>query len=168
MYFFTATINTWKNLLEKDELKLIVIDSLNWFHQNKRAAICGFVIMPNHIHLLWQPLQEHTEENNESAFLSFTAHQFKKHLKSRNPILLNEYLSTQNDREYHFWERRSRTIETLSRKISEQKLDYIHLNPCQEKWKLVEDPVDFKFSSATYYEIQLDEFKFLTHYYQFS
>ena len=85
-----------------------------------------------------------------------------------NPILLNEYLSTQNDREYHFWERRSRTIETLSRKISEQKLDYIHLNPCQEKWKLVVDPVDYKYSSATYYEIQLDEFEFLTHYYEYS
>ncbi len=32
-----------------------------------------------------------------------------------------------------------------------QKLDYMHDNPCNGKWKLVESPVDYIHSSAKYY-----------------
>ena len=34
--------------------KLIVINSMEWLVQNKLVEIYGYVIMPNHIHLLWQ------------------------------------------------------------------------------------------------------------------
>lgn len=163
MLFFTATINSWKHLLKDDDMKVIVILSLQWFHEQKKATINGFVIMPNHIHLLWQPLNE-SEAKNEFALLSFTAHQFKKKLMQTNVNLLNDFLSTQVDREYHFWERRSRTIEVMSRKIAEQKLDYIHNNPLQEKWKLALQPEEYLFSSASYYQTGIDNYGFLTHY----
>ena len=74
MYFFTATINSWKLLLNDEELKKIIIKSLLFFHENERAIVCGFVIMPNHIHLLWEPLGEFNESENEFALLSYTAH----------------------------------------------------------------------------------------------
>ena len=32
-----------------------------------------------------------------------------------------------------------------------EKLNYIHDNPCRGVWKLVENPVDYKHSSAKYY-----------------
>ena len=164
MYFFTATINSWKKLLQTDEMKSIITDSLLWFHKNNRAAICGFVVMPNHIHLLWEPLNGNTESDNEFALVSFTGHQFKKKLTETNPDLLKEFISTQADRQFHFWERRPRTIETMTRKITEQKLDYIHNNPCQDKWQLVEEPAGYKFSSARYYQTSIDDFGFITHY----
>ena len=145
-------------------MKSIVTDSLLWMHQNNRAAICGFVIMPNHIHLLWHPLGEHTESDNEFNLVSYTGHQFKKKLAASDPALLNDFVSTQNDRAYHFWERRPRTIETLTKKITEQKLDYIHNNPCQDKWRLADQPSDYEFSSARYYETDVDDFGFMTHY----
>jgi hypothetical protein len=34
-------------------------------------------------------------------------------------------------------------------------MDYIHLNPCQPQWKLVEDPVDYIWSSARFYMADL-------------
>ncbi|MEO6167647.1 MAG: hypothetical protein ABIO46_15925, partial [Chitinophagales bacterium] len=67
MYFFTATINSWKPLLSNDSYKQIIIDSLDWFHTNKRAAINGFVIMPNHFHLLWTALGKFKAKENEDA-----------------------------------------------------------------------------------------------------
>ena len=88
--------------------------------------------MPNHIHLLWHSMEGYSEANNEFALLSYTAHQFKIYLQNNNSSLLTKYKSTQNDREYHFWERRSRSIEILSLRIAEQKLDYIHENERQE------------------------------------
>jgi hypothetical protein len=163
MYFFTATINSWQKLLKENTFKQIILDSLYWMHHEKRAQINGFVIMPNHIHLLWTPTANTEEKLNKNALLSFTAHQFKKKLISDCPELLKNYVSTQKDREYHFWERRPRTIAVLSRKIAEQKLKYIHLNPCHKRWNLATEPSGYYYSSAKFYETESDDFKFLTH-----
>jgi len=46
-----------------------------------------------------------------------------------------------------------------------EKLNYIHNNPCQEKWHLAERPQDYKYSSAAnyflgkgYYDVEMIEF----------
>jgi REP element-mobilizing transposase RayT len=164
MYFFTATISSWQQLLKDDEIKEIITNSLLYFHQNRRAIISGFVIMPNHIHILWSPLGEFTEAVNEFALLSFTAHEVKKHLLSKNNwAVLNNYRATQTDRKFHFWERRPRSIQVLSYEIAMQKLEYIHRNPCHEKWSLSAETISYKYSSASFYEKELDHFGFLTH-----
>ncbi len=36
-------------------------------------------------------------------------------------------------------------------KFSEQKLNYIHANPCRGVWSLVDDPCDYPHSSAKFY-----------------
>ena len=51
--FFTATILEWKHLLRPDKYKNIIADSLNFLVKEKRVAVYGFVIMPNHMHLVW-------------------------------------------------------------------------------------------------------------------
>jgi hypothetical protein len=51
-----------------------------------------------------------------------------------------------------------------SREKIEQKLDYIHLNPLQEKWSLVKFSEDYRWSSAKFYDSGEDEFDLLTHY----
>ncbi len=53
MQFHIATINSWKHLLKDDGFKDIIINCLEWLSANNRCAVHGFVIMPNHIHLLW-------------------------------------------------------------------------------------------------------------------
>src|SRR5882672_2412503 len=51
--FFTATILNWQKLLHNDLFKQIIVDSLQWLVKEKRYAVYAFVIMPNHMHLLW-------------------------------------------------------------------------------------------------------------------
>ncbi len=46
----------------------------------------------------------------------------------------------------------------------EQKLEYIHLNPLNERWNLSDRPEDYKWSSAKFYETGQDDFGFITHY----
>jgi hypothetical protein len=46
----------------------------------------------------------------------------------------------------------------------EQKLEYIHFNPLQERWNLVKSPEDYYWSSARFYEEGKDDFGFLKHY----
>ncbi|HUM46891.1 MAG TPA: hypothetical protein PLD84_08185 [Chitinophagales bacterium] len=167
MYFFTATINSWQPLLSNDSYKQIIIHSLDWFHTNKRAAINGFVIMPNHFHLLWTALGRFKATENEDALLSFTGHQFGKTLKKCDPVLLEQYRSLQMDREYHFWERRPRSIEVKSRNIAFQKIIYMHDNPLQQHWKLVSKAEEYLFSSARYYLLNQKTHTFLQHYMDF-
>ena len=45
-----------------------------------------------------------------------------------------------------------------------EKLDYMHSNPLQPHWQLCNAPVEYRFSSAKFYEKEFDEFKILTHY----
>ena len=79
-------------------------------------------------------------------FLKYTAQQIKFDLDETELLL---YRSTQADRNYHFWERRSWKAEMTNRKVLEQKLNYIHNNPV--KANLVSYQEDYLFSSASFY-----------------
>ena len=52
--FLTATICQWKLLLKSESYKQIIIDSLRFLVKNNRIYLNAFVIMDNHIHLIWQ------------------------------------------------------------------------------------------------------------------
>ena len=75
--FFTATILEWKKLLAPDKYKDIIIDSLTFLVKNNRVFIYGFVIMPNHIHLIWQMKENINPSHVQRDFLKFTAQQIK-------------------------------------------------------------------------------------------
>jgi REP element-mobilizing transposase RayT len=162
MIFFTATAKNWQTLFEDDRIKEILINSMEWLVKNNKAKIHSFVIMPNHVHIIWSSLD--VEYDLASNFKSFTASMIKKHLLKNDVTKLKSYRSTQNDREYNFWKRRSKSIEIMNRSIAAQKIKYIHNNPLQEKWKLVILPEEYYYSSAGYYLYNKTDFEFLTRY----
>jgi putative transposase len=124
--FLTATILRWQHLLADNEFKQI-LDSLAWLSKEGRCKVYGFVIMPNHLHLIWKIADGFARQEVQAAFLSFTAHEFKK-LLSDNKKLLNEYLVNDSDRKYQFWERDSRVKECWNESFLLQKLNYICLS----------------------------------------
>jgi putative transposase len=164
MQFHTATINTWKHLLADDSFKDVIVNSLDWLTTNNRALIHGFVIMPNHIHLLWTVL-ETGKQHAAYALASFTAHEFKKmlHPDGEKGAMLYSYKSTQTDRDYHFWERRPKSIDIRDRNMAVRTLEYIHNNPLQDHWRLAGFQEDYRYSSAAFYIREKSEFKFLRH-----
>lgn len=165
MLFFTSTILYWQNLLSQNETKQIVIDSLLFLIKTKKIKLYGFVIMPNHIHLLMEVLQpQNINENVQHSFLSYTAHQFKKFLKENDVKKLETFKVNDSDRIYQFWERNPLSIEIYSREVAEQKLRYIHNNPHQEKWNLISNDTSYEFSSELFYNNGVDDFNMLTHY----
>lgn len=135
-YFYTDTINNFMPLLANDDLKLIVIQSLQYLVRNEFVKIYGYVIMPNHIHILWYLLKLNGKESAAGSFAKYTAHQFKKYLKNHQPSLLEKYRSGKGDRQYQFWKRDPLAIPVSSESILIQKLEYIHQNPVREKWAL--------------------------------
>jgi REP element-mobilizing transposase RayT len=166
MLFFTASVQNWIPLLENDKYKKIIMDSLKFMTENKRIFLYGFVIMPNHIHLVWKMQEGNKLQNVQRDFLKFTAQTIKFDLIETNPSLLERFLKAGKDRQYHFWQRNSYNKRIFNRVVLEQKLNYIHHNPLQEKWKLVDKPEDYQYSSARYYILNEDQWGFITHYYE--
>ncbi len=79
--FFTATILDWKQLLKQDKYKDIIIDSLKFLVLEKRITLYAFVIMSNHMHLIWQALPENTPDDIQHSLLTYTAQKIKQDLK---------------------------------------------------------------------------------------
>lgn len=164
VYFYTATINNWTPLLQPDKFKQIVLHSLIHLVKHKKIEIYAFVIMPNHIHLIWSGSRMNGKEKPFAGFMKFTGHEFLNELRASDLQLLSRFETDLKNRNYLFWQTNSLPIKVLDRKMLEQKLDYIHFNPLQAHWNLADDPNDYYFSSCSFYEQDDAKFDWLTHY----
>jgi putative transposase len=164
VYFWTSTILDWKPLLLQIKYKAIILNSLNHLHAKGKIRIYGFVIMPNHVHLLWEMLAMNGKEMPYASFQKFTAHEFQKELRSTNLALLSEFEVDEPERKYRFWQRDPLAFPVNSKKVAEQMLKYLHLNPLQAHWNLAKRPEEYLFSSARFYENMDQDFNFLTDY----
>ena len=160
--FFTATILDWKRLLKPEKYKLIIIDSLHYLTSEKRVILFGYVIMDNHLHLIWKPTKRFSLKHTQLCFLKFVSQRIKRDLEINNPNGLNEFYVNLKDRKYQFWQRNSLGIELYSNNILEQKLNYIHKNPV--KARICLNAESYRFSSAGFYQGMKDEFEILTDY----
>ncbi|MBN8785574.1 MAG: hypothetical protein J0I84_00635 [Terrimonas sp.] len=127
--FFTATNLEWKKLLTPDKYKDIVVNSLHFLVRENRIILNAFVIMSNHLHLIWQMKAQQKTDAVQRDFLKFTAQRIKADLLKNHPQVLAHFKVNAKDREYQFWERNPLSIELRTNTVYEQKLDYIHWNP---------------------------------------
>ena len=123
--YFTASIRNWLPLLATDKYKNIITDSLHFMVENKRIELNAFVVMDNHIHLIWQPLPGHSLSSVQLSFMKFTAQQIKFALAIDNPAALDQCKVNKTDREYQIWKRKPLSVELNSEKVFLQKLEYI-------------------------------------------
>ena len=142
----------------------MIIQSLEFLKKEGSIIIYSYVIMPNHIHLIWQIQDGFKKDVIQMRFLKFTSQQLKFKLADSGNPMLNEFLVNSTDRKYQFWKRNSLSVDLWSDNVFMQKLEYIHNNPVQEKWKLSEHPENYRYSSARFYTNGCDEFNLVTHY----
>jgi REP element-mobilizing transposase RayT len=161
IYFWTATINNRYTLLEDDHCKKIIIDSLAYLTATNKITVYAFVVMPNHIHLIWQIHELNGKETAQGSFLKYTAHAFKKYLVQNNPEFLKLFAVNAENKKYEFWQRDSLAFELIKFETAIQKLNYIHSNPVSKKWNLAIDREKYFYSSANFYENGISEFGFL-------
>ena len=160
--YFTATIYEWKHLLADDRHKDTIVNSLKFLVTKKRIELNAFVIMSNHLHLIWQPLFGYTPSNIQASFLKYTGQQLKRSLTENNVSLLADFKVNKYDREYQIWKRESLSIELRTPAVFNQKLDYIHYNPVRAGLCIY--PEEYYYSSARFYHDGTDSFGMLRHY----
>lgn len=162
--FVTITCLNWVPVLQNSHHKQIIIEALQNRVNRKQVTIYAFVIMPNHMHLIWQLHDDIVREDFQRDLLKFTARSILNFMRMNDDSMIHLLKVISSDRHYQVWERNSLSIDLYSEKIFLQKMNYIHNNPIQPKWKLSDLPENYPFSSAKFYETGVDEFSLLTHY----
>lgn len=163
VYFWTDTIRNWKKLLEHDTNKFIIIDCWRNLISREKIKLYAFVIMPNHIHAIWEMVNMNGKEMPYASFNKFTSHQFLERVRL-TPLIIPFKDSHDRERKHRFWQRDPLAIQMNSKSAVEQTIDYIHFNPLQEHWNLVSKPEDYRWSSTRFYETGFDEFGIITDY----
>lgn len=164
VYFWTSTVKDWKHLFKQDKYKSLIIEEIKALVDKQLMAVYGFVIMPNHVHILWEPLKMNGREMPHASFNKATAHLIVKDLKEHHIAVLAHFEVMEKERQHRIWQRDALAILMDARSKAEQKLDYIHNNPLHSRWNLATRPEYYKWSSSSFYETGHDEFGFLTHY----
>jgi putative transposase len=162
--FTTITCLNWLPILQNDLHKQIIIEALKNRVDRRLVTVYAFVIMPNHMHIIWQLHDGIIREDFQRDLLKFTARSILSFMRMNTDphyVLLNV---TAADRKYQVWERNSLNIDIYSEKFFFQKFNYLHNNPVHPKWLLTSSSENYRFSSARFYETGIDEFGLLTHY----
>lgn len=90
-------------------------------------------------------------------FKKFTARQIYRHFQVEQNTKVLDLLRREGEivkQEYKVWKDGYDARDVFSIKSLQQKMDYIHHNPCQPRWKLAETPEQYLWSTAGFY---LDE-----------
>jgi REP element-mobilizing transposase RayT len=151
VYFCTFTCYKWLLLFEEAKVYSSVF---RWFNhlKNDGCALTGYVIMPNHIHVLLYPTHSGTSISQMigegKRFLAYDIVNSIK--KSGNDSLLLqlqegvEYKEKLKGKLHQVFRLSFDAKICFNEKMVEQKLDYIHHNPVSGKWALVNDYVSIR------------------------
>ena len=158
VYFITFTCCQWLHLIEITNSYDLIY---NWFDhlKSKGHYIVGYVIMPNHVHSLIAFRNTgksiNTIVGNGKRFM---AYEIVNRLEARQDMGTIELLQSsveatdrKRNKKHEVWEDSFDWKECISNEFIEQKLNYMHENPCRGKRKLAEDPASYPHSSALFY-----------------
>ncbi|MCU0397148.1 MAG: hypothetical protein MUC73_03500 [Cyclobacteriaceae bacterium] len=159
IYFITLTCRGWNNLFSITDGYSAVY---HWFDHLKSKAHCivGYVIMPNHLHAMigfrnTEGKSINMIVGNGKRFMAYELIRLLEERKESN--LLIELASCVNKTErkrgklHDVFEPSFDWKECYTDDFIEQKLHYIHENPCRGKWNLVNYPWEYIHSSARFY-----------------
>jgi len=154
LYFVTTKAENHLHIFKRESIIRIILDSLHYVRTSGRMLLFIFVIMPNHIHLIGRFSSDYTLVDMMRDFKRHTARQIIRQLQAENRTETLESLSRMNKdsrQKYKVWEDRYDARDIFSVPFLEQKMDYIHHNPCQPHWNLAKLPEEYPWSSARFY-----------------
>tara|TARA_Y100001972_G_scaffold127530_1_gene184619 strand:+ start:2537 stop:3109 length:573 start_codon:yes stop_codon:yes gene_type:complete len=163
VYLWTNSIRDGRGILLNDRNREIIVKSLTRLVWEEKIKVYGFVIMPNHIHLVWEVIAP-ADENIPERFRNELTDHIVDNLRTNCPGILKFFYSGKGIGKYQIWKKEPKLIELRSKLHIKEALKYVHENPAFDRWDMVKSCIDFKWSSARFYESGIDPFGFLSHY----
>ncbi|RNC79882.1 MAG: transposase [Balneola sp.] len=150
-YFITCSIVDGIMLFHDPQVASIIIEAMNYMQEQSSVRLYGFVIMPNHLHLI---VESNDLSNKIRKFKSYTARQIIDSLTKRNRrILLSQIkkarVTKKVESDYQIWQEGSYPKQIDTEIKMTNYLKYIHYNPV--KAGFVDSSEDWRYSSMRNY-----------------
>ena len=149
LHFVTFSCYRRRPLLGTARARNRFVKILEEVRQRHAFRLIGFVVMPEHVHLL---LSEPAKKNPSKILQVLKQKVARALLKKRSRVTegqLSLPFEGRTGTEAHFWQRRFYDFNVWSEKKLREKLQYMHANPVQRK--LVQHPRDWLWSSWAHY-----------------
>jgi putative transposase len=157
LYFITTTAATRAHLFRRDIIKRILVDNLNLLRILDRIELFVFVVMPNHMHFIVRCAADYPISSLLRDFKSNTAKQIVWQYEAEGNQgaldFLRKTVRRPGKQEFKVWDDEYLAKEIATPDFLLQKVEYVHNNPLQPHWNLVERAEDYPWSSARFYLI---------------
>jgi putative transposase len=150
LHFITCSCYRRLPLLESVQARNNFVRILGEVRERFGFALVGYVVMPNHVHLLISEPAKGTP----STVLQVLKQRVSKRLRPRprrraSAGQLRLRFDGEGDSLPQFWQARFYDFNVWSQKKKLEKLQYMHMNPI--KRKLVSHPKEWPWSSFSFY-----------------
>ncbi len=150
LHFITFSCYQRRALLGTVCARNLFLEILEQVRRRCVASIAGYVVMPEHVHLL---LSE-PKKGTLAKLLQVLKQRVSRAMRGRKRRRVSGQLSLAFPEPLagllRFWQRRYYDFNVYSAQKIREKLDYIHTNPVQRR--LVKHPKDWPWSSWSFYE----------------
>ena len=148
--FVTFSCHNRRPLLADESRIKILLEELDNARQKYGFSIMGYVIMPNHVHLVIYPPKEFKLGIVIGEIKSKTARRIGALLKSKGIYKMEMGEKTQDrERRSVFWLRRCYDHNCRTPETVKEKVNYCHMNPVRAG--LVDNPSEWPWSSYRWY-----------------
>ena len=151
IYFVTSSTIDWIPIFQEENYAEILIEVFKFYQNTKNLKIYSYVILDNHFHLI---VSAPDLSNIMRSLKRYSASKIIAELKQgKKKEILDKLHSKKKgykmNSSYQLWQEGFHPQLISNLNIMRQKIDYIHNNPIRRK--LVEDPCEWKYSSALDY-----------------
>ncbi len=149
LHFVTFSCYRRLPLLGTMRARNLFVQALGKIRERYKFLLVGYVVMPNHVHLLISESPKATP----SVVLKVLKQRISRDLRRRRrlaPAGQLRFAFAKGDGSLaRFWQPRFYDFNVWSKKKVREKLDYMHANPVARK--LVDHPKDWRWSSWSFY-----------------
>jgi putative transposase len=148
LHFITFTCYRRLPLLRTVRARNAFVQILGETRDRYGFSLVGYVVMPEHIHLL---ISEPTK-GTPSTVIQVLKQRVSRHLRRKKRNAARQFclaFAGGDESLRRFWQRRFYDFNVWSLKKKAEKLHYMHMNPL--KRKLVDHPRDWPWSSFSFY-----------------
>ena len=150
-YCTTSAVIGWIPLFQQKCYRDIVLGSLCFLVEDGRIDLHGYVLLPNHIHLIFSLKEDYTLSAFLRDFHKYTSQRILQIMRSDPNGVSDVFRSERSDRKYQIWQEKRCIKEIHSRSLLQKKINSLHQIPCQKPWNLCKNAEDYPYSSAVDY-----------------
>src|ERR1700735_1886021 len=134
LHFITCSCYRRRPLLGTARKRNVFLKILDEVRERYRFSLVGYVVMPEHIHLLISEPKVGNTSTGMQALKQRVARSLRRKSRRRNPNQLPLWLDERGAMPRSFWQRRFYDFNVWSGKKRIEKLNYMHMNPVKRRF----------------------------------